>query len=131
MADANLGATGLVSARELAGYDLRGTQLVVLSSCDSGVGAMPAGEGVYGLRRALTLAGAESQVVSLWKVEDLSTRALMQVFYGELVRGRGRAEALRHAELELLRQPRFAHPYYWAGFILIGNWTPLDPQVFK
>jgi CHAT domain-containing protein len=81
------------------------------------VGAVPSGEGVHGMRPALVLAGAESQVVSLWSVSDASTRELMREFYGELARGTGRAQAQRQAKLRLLRQPRFAHPYYWAAFI--------------
>jgi CHAT domain-containing protein len=103
----------------------------VLSACETGVGAVPSGEGVYGMRRALVLAGAESQVVSLWNVSDASTRDLMREYYGELARGTGRAEALRQAKLRLMRQPRYAHPYYWAAFIPAGDWTPLDPHVLQ
>ena len=77
------------------------------------------------LRRALVLAGARSQVVSLWKVNYSSAPALMRDYYNELARGTGRAEALRRAKLRLLRQPRFAHPYYWAAFIPAGDWAPL------
>jgi CHAT domain-containing protein len=131
LAGANVRPDGIVSARELASYDWWGTQLVVLSACETGVGAVPSGEGVYGMRRALVLAGAESQVVSLWNVSDSSTRELMRAFYGELARGTGRAEALRRAKLQLLRQPKFAHPYYWAAFIPAGDWTPLDPHLLK
>jgi CHAT domain-containing protein/tetratricopeptide (TPR) repeat protein len=131
LAGANVRPDGIVSARELASYDWWGTQLVVLSACETGVGAVPSGEGVYGMRRALVLAGAESQVVSLWNVSDSSTRELMRAFYGELARGTGRAEALRRAKLRLLRQPLFAHPYYWAAFIPAGDWTPLDPHLLK
>jgi CHAT domain-containing protein/Tfp pilus assembly protein PilF len=126
MAGANQGADGIVTAREIAGFDWWGTQLVVLSACETGVGAVPSGDGVYGMRRALVLAGAESQVVSLWSVSDASTRALMRDYYGELARGTGRAEALRRAKLHLLHQPRYAHPYYWAAFIPAGDWRPLD-----
>ncbi|HWO23498.1 MAG TPA: CHAT domain-containing tetratricopeptide repeat protein [Kofleriaceae bacterium] len=125
LAGANVRPDGIVSARELAGMDWWGTQLVVLSACQTGVGAVKSGEGVYGLRRALVLAGAQSQVVSLWNVSDSSAPELMREFYGELARGTGRAEALRRAKLRLMRQPRFAHPYYWAAFIPAGDWTPL------
>jgi tetratricopeptide (TPR) repeat protein len=131
LAGANVRSEGIVTARELASYDWWGTQLVVLSACETGVGAVPSGEGVYGMRRALVLAGAESQVVSLWNVSDSSTRELMRAFYAELARGTGRAEALRRAKLKLLRQPKFAHPYYWAAFIPAGDWTPLDPHILK
>jgi CHAT domain-containing protein len=125
MAGANQGAQGIVTAREIAGFDWWGTQLVVLSACESGIGAVD-GDGVYGMRRALVLAGAESQVVSLWNVNDASTRALMRDYYGELAGGTGRAEALRRAKLHLLHQPRYAHPYYWAAFIPAGDWRRLD-----
>jgi tetratricopeptide (TPR) repeat protein len=131
LAGANVGPDGIVSARELASYDWWGTQLVVLSACETGVGAVASGEGVYGMRRALVLAGTETQVVSLWSVSDTATRELMHAFYGELSRGTGRAEALRQAKLQMLRQPRFAHPYYWAAFIPAGDWTPLDPRILK
>jgi CHAT domain-containing protein len=126
LAGANIRPDGIVSARELAGWDWWGTQLVVLSACETGVGAVPSGEGVFGMRRALVLAGARSQVVSLWNVNDSSAPELMRELYAELARGTGRAEALRRAKLRMLRQPRFAHPYYWAAFIPAGDWAPLD-----
>jgi CHAT domain-containing protein len=128
MAGANQGADGIVTAREIAGFDWWGTQLVVLSACETGIGAMTS-DGVYGLRRALVLAGAESQVVSLWSVSDSSTRALMHDYYDELSRGTGRAEALRQAKLHMLHQPRYAHPYYWAAFIPAGDWRPLNKSM--
>jgi CHAT domain-containing protein len=131
LAGANTHPDGIVTARELAGYDWWGTQLVVLSACETGVGAVPSGEGVYGMRRALVLAGAEAHVVSLWNVDDSSTQQLMRDFYNELARGTGRAEALRQAKLRLLRQPKFVHPYYWAAFIPAGDWTPLEAHVFR
>jgi len=131
MADANRGPNGIVTARELAGFDWWGTQLVVLSASQSGVGAVPPGDGVYGLRRALVLAGTASQVVSLWSVSDSATRALMRDYYGELKRGTGRAEALRQAKLRMLRQPATAHPFYWAVFIPAGDWRPLDKNIFS
>jgi CHAT domain-containing protein len=131
MAGANQGAGGIVTAREIAGFDWWGTQLVVLSACATGVGAMPSGDGVYGMRRALVLAGAESQVVSLWNVNDASAHVLMRDYYDELARGTGRAEALRRAKLHMLHQPRYAHPYYWAAFIPAGNWRPLDKNTIR
>jgi CHAT domain-containing protein len=130
MAGANRGPAGIVIAREMAGFDWWGTQLVVLSACQTGVGAVPSGDGVYGLRRALVLAGAASQVVSLWSVSDVATRALMRDYYRELTRGTGRAEALRQAQLRMRQQPGTAHPYYWAAFIPAGDWRPLDASVF-
>jgi CHAT domain-containing protein len=130
MADANRGPAGIVTAREIAGFDWTGTQLVVLSACQTGVGAVASGDGVYGLRRALVLAGAASQVVSLWSVADASTPALMRDYYAALQQGTGRAEALRQAKRHLLQQPRYAHPFYWAAFIPAGDWRPLDATAF-
>jgi hypothetical protein len=83
------------------------------------------------MRRALALAGAQSQVVTLWRVYDPSTRDLMRAFYDELARGTGRAEALRRAKLGLLHQERYAHPYYWAAFIAAGDWRPLAPRTLR
>jgi CHAT domain-containing protein len=131
MAGANQGAGGIVTAREIAGFDWWGTQLVVLSACQTGVGTVASGDSVYGLRRALVLAGAESQVVSLWNVNDSSARLLMRDYYDELSRGTGRAEALRQAKLHMLHQPRYAHPYYWAAFIPAGDWRPLDKNTIR
>lgn len=123
---------GILSALEAAGLDLWGTQLVVLSACDTGVGEVKTGEGVYGLRRALVLAGSEAQVLSLWPVSDLATRDLMIEYYRRLQQGAGRTESLREAQLQLLRRGRargldFNHPYYWASFIQSGAWTGLAP----
>ena len=131
LAGANQGPAGIVTAREIAGFDWWGTQLVVLSACETGVGAASSGDGVYGLRRALVLAGAASQVVSLWNVEDSSTRQLMREFYGNLARGVGRAEALRQAKLTLLHQPKYEHPFYWAPFIAAGDWRPLAKGILS
>lgn len=130
LAGANLSGSGILTAREIAGLDWWGTKLVVLSACQTGQGALATGEGVYGLRRALVLAGAESQVVSLWAVSDRSTGLLMKAFYAELARGTGRAEALRRAKLALLEQPSLSHPYHWGAFIAAGDWRPLQRSVF-
>jgi CHAT domain-containing protein len=126
LAGANLGPGGIVTAREIAGFDWSGTQLVVLSACETGIGTIPSGDGVYGLRRALVLAGTASQVVSLWDVDDTSTRVLMGHYYAELASGTGRAEALRRAKLRLLHRSPRAHPHVWAAFIPVGDWRPLD-----
>jgi CHAT domain-containing protein len=117
---------GLLTAMEAANLDLWGTKLVVLSACDTGVGEVRNGEGVYGLRRALVLAGAETQVMSLWPVSDKETRSLMAGYYKRLLNGEGRAEALRQAQLEMLKNPRQRHPFYWASFIQAGEWANLD-----
>ncbi|MCU0685698.1 MAG: CHAT domain-containing protein, partial [Polyangiaceae bacterium] len=125
-AGANARPDALLTARELAGVDLYGTKLVVLSACETGLGRIATGEGVYGLRRALTIAGAESQVTSLWRVDDGSTAQLMGSYFGALRDGVGRSQALRQAQLGLLKQERYRHPYYWAAFVASGDWRPLD-----
>jgi CHAT domain-containing protein len=120
---------GILTAAEAAQLDLVGTQLAVLSACETGVGTVQTGEGVYGLRRALVLAGAQAQLVSLWKVADSATQTLMVDYYQRLLKGEGRSEALRAAQLAMMRNPTLRHPYYWAAFIPIGDWTPLAPQI--
>jgi CHAT domain-containing protein/Tfp pilus assembly protein PilF len=117
---------GVLTALEAAGLDLWGTKLVVLSACDTGVGEVKTGEGVYGLRRALALAGSESQVMSLWPVSDTGARDLMIDYYRALQRGEGRAEALRQVQLQMLRSKERRHPFYWAGFIQSGEWASLE-----
>jgi CHAT domain-containing protein/Tfp pilus assembly protein PilF len=115
--------SAVVTALELAGLDLWGTELVVLSACNTGSGDVKRGQGVYGLRRALVVAGAETVVMSLWKVSDNSTSQLMEAYYRNLLAGQGRASALREAMRALrLSQP---HPHYWAPFIVLGRDTPL------
>ncbi|HEX8821541.1 MAG TPA: CHAT domain-containing tetratricopeptide repeat protein, partial [Archangium sp.] len=113
----------LVTALELAGLDLWGTQLVVLSACDTGRGDVKLGQGIYGLRRSLVVAGAETVVMSLWKVNDDSTRLLMDTYYRNLLAGQGRASALREA-MRSFRESR-PHPHYWAPFIALGSDAPL------
>jgi CHAT domain-containing protein len=113
---------GILTALEMAGLDLSGTRLVVLSACDTGVGTVENGEGVYGLRRAVVMAGAEAQLTSLWKVSDEVTRSLMESYYRRLIAGEGRAEALRAVQLEMLEETWLRHPYYWASFVPIGAW---------
>lgn len=141
------GEDGILTALEAAGLDLWGTKLVVLSACETGVGDVRNGEGVYGLRRAMVLAGAESQVMSLWQVSDDATRDLMAAYYKRLLAGEGRGEALRQVQLKMLSDfkkargtergvkkigdsgkavwARRSHPYYWASFIQSGEWANL------
>jgi CHAT domain-containing protein len=119
---------GVLTALEASALDLWGTQLVVLSACDTGVGEVRNGEGVYGLRRALVLAGAESQLMSLWPIADLSTRDLMQDYYQRLLNGAGRGAALRQVQLQMLKRKPRQHPYYWASFIQSGAWSGLTSK---
>lgn len=117
---------GALTALEAAGLNLWGTKLVVLSACDTGVGEIRNGEGVYGLRRALVLAGAETQLMSLWAVQDIQTRLLIVGYYQRLLQGDGRGAALRSIQLDMLRQGKLKHPHYWASFIQAGEWGNLD-----
>jgi CHAT domain-containing protein/tetratricopeptide (TPR) repeat protein len=127
LAQANVRQTaadsGILTALEASSLNLWGTQLVTLSACDTGLGEIRHGEGVYGLRRAFLLAGAESIVMSLWPVSDGVTRQMMQIYYSGLKKGLGRGEALRAAQLEMLRSR--PHPFYWGGFIQAGAWGPV------
>jgi CHAT domain-containing protein/Tfp pilus assembly protein PilF len=116
---------GILTALEALGLNLWGTKLVVLSACDTAVGVVRTGEGVYGLRRALVLAGSETQVMSLWQVGDYVTQRLMKAYYAGLKQGQGRGEALRGVKLEMMRQKGMEHPYYWASFIQSGKWIGL------
>jgi CHAT domain-containing protein/Flp pilus assembly protein TadD len=120
------GEDGVLTALEATRLNLRGTRLVVMSACETGVGDVANGEGVYGLRRAFVMAGAESQLMSLWKVDDIGTAELMQRYYELLLDGEGRSEALRQVQLEFLAAPAYQHPYYWASFLFSGEWRPLD-----
>ena len=119
---------GALTALEVTNLNLWGTKLVVLSACSTGVGEVVDGEGVYGLRRALTIAGAESQLISLWNVSDLGTKDLMKSYYQKLLAGAGRTEALRQTQLELLNSEQYSHPFYWAAFIPSGNWSAIDSK---
>lgn len=127
LAGTNLGSgdEGIVTALEVTGLDLWGTKMVVLSACDTGVGEVKNGDGVYGLRRALVLAGSESQLMSLWPVSDAGTRDLMINYYKALKAGEGRSAGMRRVRLELLKDAKRAHPYYWASFIQSGEWANL------
>jgi CHAT domain-containing protein len=116
---------GILTALEAAGLNLWGTNLVTLSACDTGVGEVRNGEGVYGLRRAFMLAGAETLVMSLWPVTDSVARDTMVAYYARLRTGIGRGDALRQAKLSILKRPAMHHPYYWGGFIQSGDWTRL------
>lgn len=112
---------GLLEAWELMQMDLQ-ADLAVLSACETARGKFGAGEGMIGLSWALFVAGVPSTVVSQWKVESASTRDLMWQFHRGLQTGKAnKAEALRRAALSLLKQPATSHPFYWAGFVLVGN----------
>jgi CHAT domain-containing protein len=94
--------------------------LVVLSACETGLGKI-SGDGVEGLARSFMASGVPSLVVSLWNVDDDATKALMLAFYDNLNQGLDKAEALRQAQLKIMRTPKWRHPKYWAAFVLYGE----------
>ncbi len=141
------GEDGVLTAEEIAGLDLRDTELVTLSACETGLGDVAAGEGVFGLQRAFHQAGARSVIASLWKVDDAATRALMVEFYKNLWQKKlGKLQALRAAQLKMIHhydaksgevrglgnkpvkliasdnKPNKLPPFYWAAFQLSGDW---------
>ena len=122
------GDDGYLTALEVAQLDWKGTELVVISACESGKGDIRAGEGVYGLKRAIAVSGARSSLLSLWKVDDRATAAFMRSYYEKLKAGQGRAEALAITQKEFRnhRIPMWRHPYVWAAFQLSGDWRPIQ-----
>jgi CHAT domain-containing protein len=118
---------GMLEAREVLNVSLR-ADLAVLSACETGRGEFIGGEGMLGMSWAMLTAGTPTVVVSQWKVDSASTTQLMVAFHrviavqaGRTGPIRGKAEALRHAALELLQTPKYQHPFYWAGFEMIGD----------
>jgi CHAT domain-containing protein len=112
---------GLLEAWELMQLDLN-AELAVLSACETARGRIGPGEGIIGMSWAMFIAGVPSVVVSQWKVEAAGTRDLMVNFHRDLIGGRGtKSEALRQASLKLMKNPETSHPFYWAGFVLVGD----------
>jgi CHAT domain-containing protein len=117
---------GIVTAEKILGLKLRGTDMVVLSACETGLGEVQTGEGVFGLRRAFTQAGTKSLVMSLWSVPDRETKELMVEFYRNIQEGKmNRCQALRQAalkEMTVVRQ-RYGHtnPFFWGAFVFMGE----------
>ena len=120
-------ANGILNAEEIAGLNLQGTEWAVLSACDTGLGQITVGEGVFGLRRALQIAGVRTIIMSLWSVEDRSTRDWMKALYeARLTKQLDTPDSVRAASLQVLDDRRkrgmSTHPFYWAAFVAAGDW---------
>lgn len=118
---------GILTAEEVASLDLSGVEWAVLSACDTGLGEIKAGEGVFGLRRAFQIAGARTVIMSLWSVDDQATREWMRALYeGRFQKRLSTADAVHAASLAVLRDRRAkglsTHPFYWAAFVAAGDW---------
>jgi CHAT domain-containing protein/tetratricopeptide (TPR) repeat protein len=120
------GEDGMLTAEEIAALDLSGVEWVVLAACRSGSGSVVPGEGVMGLRRAFEVAGARTLIMSLWPVEDSTTRLWMHRLYESRLAGRSTVDSVREASLALLEEQRRAgwspHPFYWGAFVAAGDW---------
>jgi CHAT domain-containing protein len=149
------GDDGVLTALEVTDLDLHGTELAVMSACETAVGETRRGEGVFGLQRALALAGVRTRVMSLWRVDDDATAVVMAAYYARLARGEGRGEAMRQVRLGLIAgaddtaaltstptgsppsapamgsavaSDLWRHPYYWASFLVSGDVSPLETR---
>jgi CHAT domain-containing protein len=118
---------GMLEAREILDLNLK-ADLAVLSACETGRGEFVSGEGVLGMSWAVLTAGTPTVVVSQWKVDSASTSQLMVAFHRTIAPAAarpgpiaGKAEALRKAQMELIRIPKYQHPFYWAGFEMLGD----------
>ena len=122
--DANVSTQNILTQNDVAKLRLLGSQLVVLSACESGMGEVSFADGIIGLQRSLTLAGSRSQILTLWPVDDAKTKELMVAFYGNLFdKGMTKSEALRQAQLAMARDG--LDMYFWAAFVLYGDSGPL------
>ncbi|MBF0153980.1 MAG: tetratricopeptide repeat protein [Magnetococcales bacterium] len=112
---------GVLTALEVMSLNLTGTRLAVLSACETGLGEIHEGEGVYGLRRAFQEAGVEKVMASLWEVSDAGTQALMTGFYKGMMAGKDPHTSLRSTQLELIGSSQWSHPYIWSAFMMVGK----------
>ncbi|MCX8020764.1 MAG: CHAT domain-containing protein [Chitinophagaceae bacterium] len=110
---------GILTAYEAQNLNLQNTSLVVLSACETTLGLIDAGEGIYGLQRAFKAAGAASVMTSLWKIDDNATKDFMTAFYTHLMKSKNKYEAYRTAQKHI--KEKYIHPYYWGAFMLFGE----------
>ena len=115
-------AGGNVEARDVYAMKLDGVSLVAISACESGLGKVSRGDEIWGFTRSFLSAGAPALVASLWPVADDATEKLMKSFYAEISKGTERRRALQVAQIEVMGDSRFAAPYFWAAFNLVGDW---------
>ena len=121
IAAANDEKPGILTAEEVLDLQLAGTRLVVLSACETGVGEIQTGEGVYGLRRAFQEAGAQAVLSTLWSISDEGTQHFMERFYERFLSGVLPQQALRETQLEFIQSENWRYPFYWAPFVMVGK----------
>ncbi len=127
-ANKNINDDGYLTSQEITKLDLKGTDLVVISGCQSGLGSVLIGEGIYGLKRSFKVAGARSSLMSLWKVDDMGTALYMEEFYKNLQKYSNKKEAQYETINKFINHPLpiFRHPYVWAAFQLSGDWRKIN-----